>query len=501
MKFISNNKILLGESELHKIISEAILDMLTEIASAKIYHFTSISNVLKMAEENTIYLQSALAGTANKSNSPNRLFYLSTTRTKYQSFGYSRKFSNNSARIEFDGNKINQILHSKPYNYWGYSMGKSTYLQNDNDGFTVSKQEHTRDEAEDRLYSSKSAIQGIYNYITRIDIIINDFSEENFTNYINAKNLLFTPFARKIFIYDNLKDFNAQSNNIINDKIDQDYESYGKAAYRRRNEMFLSNVSIKIVLAAILSGETDNPNRDSANLLKQYGLDSYIKKGLMKNSNEYFNYSYKELAYKLSYELEDLSRKPSSDKSKLLQMISDYFKKNKLNTYIDYVNYKEMKTASDKNYGLITRLVEKGVIDDKKEINVWLIKNTDTYDYVIVDDPYKIRITDINKDVENIAYYFINYTEENMKSSSYNSYEKYIKRIFSKNPTLGDIINMLNKLGYNDNMTDILERILDTRIKEQTLNCYSLGYDMVMPQCINDKKRNLSYFLELFKKN
>ena len=265
--------------------------------------------------------------------------------------------------------------------------------------------------------------------------------------------------------------------------------------------MFLSNVSIKIVLAAILSGETDNPNRDSANLLKQYGLDSYIKKGLMKNSNEYFNYSYKELAYKLSYELEDLSRKPSSDKSKLLQMISDYFKKNKLNTYIDYVNYKEMKTASDKNYGLITRLVEKGVIDDKKEINVWLIKNTDTYDYVIVDDPYKIRITDINKDVENIAYYFINYTEENMKSSSYNSYEKYIKRIFSKNPTLGDIINMLNKLGYNDNMTDILERILDTRIKEQTLNCYSLGYDMVMPQCINDKKRNLSYFLELFKKN
>lgn len=497
---ILNNKIRLQESELNSIITEAILNILTEIASAKIYHFTSISNALKMAEENTIYLQSALAGNANVSNSSNRLFYLSTTRTKYQSFGYSRKFSNNSVRIEFDGNKINQILHSKPYSYWGASMGKSNYLQNDGEGLTIGKQEHTRDEAEDRLYSSKSSIQGIYDYITRIDIIINDFSEENFNNYINVKNLLYTPFARKTFIYDNLKDFNAQSNNIINDKINQDYESYGKASYRNRKEIFLTNEAISVVLAAILSGETDNPNRDSANLLKQYGLDSYIKKGLMKNGNEYFNYSYNELANKLSYELEDLSRKPSNDKSKLLQMISDYFKKNKLRTYNDYINYKEMKTASDKNYGLITKLVERGVVDDKKELNVLLIRNNNTYEFVIVANPYSVRIKDINDDLENMAYYFINYTEENMKSKNYDSYEKYIKRIFSKNPTIGDIIDMLNKLGYTENQIDILERVLDTRVKQQTLNCYSLGYDMVMPQCINDKSKNLSYFLQLFKK-
>lgn len=109
---------IIKENELRNLIEEAVSRvvkavgnklLLKEIASAKIYHFTSITNALKIAEEDTIYLQSSLAGTSDVSDSHNRLFYLSTTRTKYQSFGYSRQFSDNSVRIELDGDKLNQV--------------------------------------------------------------------------------------------------------------------------------------------------------------------------------------------------------------------------------------------------------------------------------------------------------------------------------------------------------------------------------------------------------
>lgn len=503
---------IIKENELRNLIEEAVSRvvkavgnklLLKEIASAKIYHFTSITNMLKIAEEDTIYLQSSLAGTSDVSDSHNRLFYLSTTRTKYQSFGYSRKFSDNSVRIELDGDKLNQVMRAKPYNYWGSSMGKRNYVQQDDKGLTPDKQEHVRDEAEDRLYSPNSSIPNAHEYIKRIDVILTKPNEDNYTNYINTKNLLFTKFSRITFIYDNLKDFNAQSENTINKVLNDDYESFGKANYVRPMDKYLSNDQINIVLAAILSGESDNIKQDSAKLLKDYGLEKYIKKGVFKNENEYFSYPYNDftrLADRLSYTLTDLSRKPSEDKSKLLQMISDYFQKNKLKTYTDYINYKELNTAQSQNYGIVTKLVSKGVIDDKKEINALLIRNVDTYDYLIVTDPNKVRVGDIDNDLENIAYTFINYTEDNMKSDTYDSYEKYIKRVFSKNPTLGTVIEMLKKLGYGDDLTNMLENILNTRIQERTVNAYSLYNDMVMPQCINDRSHNLGEYLKMFKK-
>lgn len=503
---------IIKENELRNLIEEAVSRvvkavgnklLLKEIASAKVYHFTSITNALKIAEEDTIYLQSSLAGTSDVSDSHKKLFYLSTTRTKYQSFGYSRKFSDNSVRIELDGDKLNQVMRAKPYNYWGSSMGKRNYVQHDDKGLTPDKQEHVRDEAEDRLYSPNSSIPNAHEYIKRIDVILTKPNEDNYTNYINTKNLLFTKFSRITFIYDNLKDFNAQSENTINKVLNDDYESFGKANYVRPMVKYLSNDQINVVLAAILSGESDNIKQDSAKLLKDYGLEKYIKKGVFKNENEYFHYPYNDftrLADRLSYTLTDLSKKPSEDKSKLLQMISDYFKKNKLKTYKDYINYKELNTAQSQNYGIVTKLVGQGVIDDKKEINALLIRNVDTYDYLIVTDPNKVRVGDIDNDLENIAYTFINYTEDNMKSNTYDSYEKYIKRVFSKNPTLGTVIEMLKKLGYSDDLTNMLENILDTRIKERKLNAYSLYSDMVMPQCINDRSHNLGEYLKMFKK-
>lgn len=485
------------------ITEEQLASLMNESASSKIYHFTSIHNALKIAEEDTIYLQSSLASQSDKSYSSRKLFYLSTTRTRFQAFGYSGGFSDNSVRIELDGDKLNETLSAKPYNYWGETMGKWHYMKDDGFGLTRNKQRHPNDEAEDRLYSSIPSIQGAHNFIKRIDVIISDTSDKNYSNYIQAKNLLSTKFSQRIFIYDNLKDFNYQTENTINNVLFDDMDNFNHAILRRHRETYLDNDSINVVLAAILSGESGNIKEDSAKLLKKYGLTSYIYKGVMKSPNKYLSFpytNYQELAHSLSYTLSNLSVQPSSDKSKLLEMITDYFKRRHLKTMGDFIKYKELNTSSSNNAQNINRLIDMGIIDGDKEINALLVRQTATYKEIVVTDPYQVKVKDINPDTENMAYFFINSTEENMKSDTYDAYEKYIKRIFAKNPSLGQIMDMLRNLGYADKMIDMLENILSTKITERTLNAYGLYDDMVMPQCIHDMKHNQVQFLKLFKK-
>ena len=322
-------KIYLTESQLNNLITERM--------SSKVYHYTSIYNVLKISEEDTIYLQSALGGTANNTNN-GKLFYLSTTRTKYQGFGYSSKFTNNSARIELDGDKLNNDFSGKPYSYWSPEMGKYGYLKS-NLGLTKDKQEHIRDEAEDRLFSNKSSIEPAHKYIKRIDIIMTDINDKTDENYLNISNLLIGRYRSLVFVYDNLNDFNKQSNNTINKIITDDYSTYRKGVYDYDNVKSNDDL-INLVLAAILKGESNNPIQDSAKLLKQYGLDKYLKNGLLKN-NKYMNYvSINNIAEMLSYKIDDASRKPNREKSKILQMLTDYFNKNKIKNYSDFIKFK-----------------------------------------------------------------------------------------------------------------------------------------------------------------
>lgn len=485
-----------------RLTEEQVGELITERASSKIYHFTSIRNALKIAEEDTIYLQCSLGSYGDMSYSYKKPYYLSTTRTRYQSFGYSRSFSDNSVRIELDGDKLNQMFNAKPFNYWG-DIGKRYYYNNYKTGLNKDNQEHVRDEAEDRLYSSHSSIQGAHQVIKRIDVILTDLSENNFNNYINTRNLLLSKFAQRIYVYDNLKDFNYQTDNTINNEIIEDIDNFGKGTLNRYHEIYPSNAVINVVLAAILSGESDNPQRDSAKLLKKYNLESYIKGGILKNKNIYLEFpytNYPNLANELSHTIANISHHPSNDKSKVMQMLSDYFRSHKLRNMSDFINYKALNTLSSAKYNVLDDLMKQGILDGEKTINMLLIKRVGTYDEIVVANPYEVKVKDINDNLSTIADNFIAATEDNMKSPTYSSYEKYIKRLFSKNPSLGNIIDILKKLGYQDTILETLEYVLDTSIREKNMNVCSLHDNMIMPQCLDDPKRSLSYYINLFKK-
>lgn len=502
IEYMNESKILPNVKSIY-LTENQLKILLKERMSNIVYHFTSISNVLRMAEENKIYLQSALEGFSNTSKT-NKLFYLSTTRTKYQSFGYSRKFTNNSARIELDGDALNYVMKGQPYNYFNGSLfdnGKQYYLA-DTNGLTKDKQEHVRDEAEDRLFSDKSYIPNARNVIRRIDIIITDISDKENPNYLNVYNLLMSHFSQITYVYDNLNDFNKQSDNTINKKFTEDYEKYGYGTYNRDSYTFDFS-TVQAVLALIFFNETNNLKEDAAKLLKQYGLEELLHKGILKNIEQYHDYPYSgdiyRLIEKVSYGLSSFSRKPNNIKSKVLQMLSDYFKKHKLRNYKDLVKYKITNSNRMQN---VSYLIKQGLIDDTKSIDAYTIRNYETWNEILITDFSLIRVKDVNDDLETVAELFISYTEENMKSDTYSSYERYIKRIINSNPTLQTLIDMLYKLGYQDNYIDILGNVLNTSLRQRSINVYSYSDDLIMPQTLHngDKSKNQAYFLSLFKK-
>lgn len=129
-----------------------------------------------------------------------------------------------------------------------------------------------------------------------------------------------------------------------------------------------------------------------------------------------------------------------------------------------------------------------------------MIRSLDSYDNIIVTDVNQVRVSDFNKDIMSVSEFFVNYTEENMKSNDYDSYRKYIFNIFKKNPTIGHVIQLLNKLGYGSDLINMLQNILSTNVEKTTLDIYNFRPDMVMQQCIHNKKYNITKFISLFKK-
>lgn len=490
------------------IVSESqAKNLLFERMSSEVYHYTSLKNILKIAEEDTIYLQSSLSGLANTSNK-NELFYLSTTRVKNQSFGYSSKFTNHSARITFDGDKLNQVFKGGAYNYWG-DWGKMQYLKNDNE-FTKSKQAHTDDEAEDRLYSNEPSIPYAHRFIKRIDVIfhgkdnINGNEDSTYKlNLLNVHNLLMSSYNRFVFVYDNLNDFNKQSDNTINKQLMDNYDNMYVGSYEYKSNSPNAD-TVALVLSAILNGESENLQKDSAMLLKQYGLETYSKSGILKR-NKYLEYPYsfdfKRIAEELSHQLNDLSSNPSKEKAKLLKMLSDYFRKNKLKTYKDFIRHKQFTVKRPIDYYKITDLIERGYLDKTKTIDAILIRDKETYNDIVITDPKSFKIRSLGEDMDYIADNFISWTEDNMKSDNSYSYEKYIKNVFKKDPSLQQLIDMLVKLGYQqNNISEMLSSILGTIVKFRTLGVYDIDKYKIMQNAIGREDYNFTEFIKLFRR-
>jgi len=328
LKLVKKN-IIIPENKLY-----LIKNILKEALSSIVYHFTSLTNFYEIAKHNEILLSSSIAKDA-ESKYDKGTFFLSLTRQKNSDLGYTAGWNDNFVRIEFDGDKLNQNFKGEPMNYWGASMGKDYYMKRrDNVRDWEQLQKQKRTENEDRLYSNNNKIQNIYKYIKRVDALV---KIDNMYRYIYPPML---NWDGKVFVYDNLNEFNKQSENTINDNLKEWFRSSKEEDSYMPMEKSGGNI-INTTLNYIfkymatyeyLKGNTDFKIKEAIpKYLQNYSLNDHKNLLLSTFNTRYLPNNVEMIAEDLQQKLRELSNFPKNDDSrKVLQLFSDYVRNNKI---------------------------------------------------------------------------------------------------------------------------------------------------------------------------
>lgn len=325
--------------------------IITEALTDKVYHYTDIAKLLKIVSENRFYL--APAFNSADDNHDVRQYYMSTTRNKaaVEGFAYSKAQRGLTARIEFDGRTLNSNFKGKPYDYWGSSMGKRSYYKNNE--WNKDKQHHTTVEAEDRLMSYEPVIDNISKYIVRIDVLLpleplEDAAQNEGSEYARnilscVSNILDNSQDFNLFFYDNIEDFNRQTDRTINENVISICETYkGNTSENGLGGRVHLSDMVEVALFLVM-GET-HPNKykeEVLSLFQQYDLSKYINDSFDKSLSEAMSLNIRELCRSIVELFERLKKTPSQESSVAMKMVTDYMRKHNFKSIYDIVEYKE----------------------------------------------------------------------------------------------------------------------------------------------------------------
>ena len=234
---LSNSMSLRDESkkynEIYHIVENIVKKQINEMTSPVAWHFCWFDNLLGILHSNSFKLSKSnvdreqfpgVTGFSSK-----RPYYFCTTRSKSSSDGYSDLVTNDNqegfARIQFDGNALNNITHGKASDYFGERgephRGKRAFFNAVNKGQKEYLDIHNKEnEREDTIWYYKDKIENINRYIQRIDICVPN--EESFIEnktILNEIGLLCQKLNIPFFFYNNIKDFDKQNANTMNNKL------------------------------------------------------------------------------------------------------------------------------------------------------------------------------------------------------------------------------------------------------------------------------------------
>lgn len=422
------------------IIKNSAIQNLNESLTDVVYHFTSLLSCYKIVSSNTILLQSSFANDSDNFNTK-QLYYLSTTREKNSNFGYSQRFSKSGARITLNGRKLSQRYKAKPIDYWGASMGKQKYYKG-NYSFKE-KQQHSNGESEDRIFSYENSIRNAFDYIERIDILIN---AQNENHLFLVYKILLSGFGDKIFVYNNPDDFNKQSTNTINNEINSNKDNYKYLDIKPDYDYTNSNTYVSLlsnILLIIFSGEINQKDdiKESVKLIKKYNLDKFIGKKLFYLLNRGY-YSYIDLISDTKDKIHNVSNKPTEDGHQIIKILSDYMKEHKIRNYYDLIKYKIQ-------FGVIPESYVDRLIDTDKTIKFLTYKNS-SFTEIIIPNPEKTSLWDIIENKEYFVNNLYNFGFDKHHSKDDESFYRYLQKITNKNISVVDAINIVNKLNLSE---------------------------------------------------
>jgi hypothetical protein len=205
------------------LFGNAVKKVLNEALSQVAYHFTDLLHLHKIIDGNKIKF-SDIERAYHDINLANRLskndkygYFLSTTRQRNSTIGYP-SYINSNVRITLDSDAFNSTFHSEPIDFFYGNCDNESSKQSISNGKASPKSiRHQQEvESEDRIFSNKKYLSDINRYIRRIDILFsNDLLRSK--GYVEMLDDIIHSYMKdKIFVYDNERDFNFQTNNTIN---------------------------------------------------------------------------------------------------------------------------------------------------------------------------------------------------------------------------------------------------------------------------------------------
>ena len=205
-------------------------DFLRESAGDFEFHYTSLRNLMKMMETDTLNLQS------HTDQNREGKKYLSLTRMRSSAEGYGLGMERGESpviRIELDGRKLNTVrsvsVHPYDYMYNNYDEIYADWDDEDKPERMTGRQSGGEGaEAEDSLTlkDGNDQIVDAIDYITRIDILLKERpSSIGLWDKFLKQMEVFDDWADKMHFFINRSDFNRQRNEVPMAKVYQIYSS------------------------------------------------------------------------------------------------------------------------------------------------------------------------------------------------------------------------------------------------------------------------------------
>lgn len=484
---------------LNNLIKESLDKFLMkEALSSKVYHFTSIKSAFNILKTNEMFCQSSLATSADDYSDKYK-FYVSFTRVKSpkEGFGYNSYKRKSFARIEFDGDKLNNNFNGRPVDYWNNDSltNKRKYMKdvtnqkaykyvpydgNDNvdakdmngvykydfkypkedsplyasfDGKIYKKeqiipddiQHHVFNEIEDRIQTNKPIIENINKYITRVDILI-DRDSENKDDIVYARNL---SFSKWVFVYDNMKDFIMQSENTVNKEIQDDDSIESRIDLRNTlstigQSYYIELLSSYLMLLTINEHDTNKKFKLVSNILEDGNLGKYKRDVIKKISSYRWGVNIEDCITSLKVSAQNISKNPTRQGQEVLHFMTSSMRKLGYKSFIDmYRKIKEgnskkeskIDTESRRTFTILETSYYKFDITDEKNVDFWYILDM------------KERLSDRYYFFENIIDEMVrNGLIDKVRGGEY-TFTKYCKNLAHKNITLEDIDSIFGKIG------------------------------------------------------